>query len=79
MEITSYESGVGRIIYTIVCSILDLAYEFNIIIRFIENFVHVHWEAFMWVMRYLNGFFIVGLKYTKSTQDEDTLKDYVDS
>lgn len=79
MEITSYESGVGRIIYTIVCSILDLAYEFNIIIRFIENFIHVHWEVFTWVIRYLNGFFKGDLKYTKSTQDEDTLEGYEDS
>lgn len=79
MESTPYANGVRNIMYGIVCSRPNLAYGVSIVSRFMENPGQVHWEALKWVLRYLNGSLKSGLKYTRSTQEEDVLEDFVDS
>jgi len=79
MEITPYASGVGSIMYRMVCSRPDLAYAVSIMSRFMANPGIVHWQALKWVLRYLNGSLKGNLKYTRAAQDEDALEGYVDA
>ncbi|XP_039683885.1 secreted RxLR effector protein 161-like [Medicago truncatula] len=79
MEGTPYASGVGSIMYGMVCSRPDLAYAVSIVSRFMANSGIVHWQALKWVLRYLNGSLKGGLKYTRAAQEEDALEGYVDA
>jgi len=79
MESTPYASGVGSIMYRMVCSRPDLAYAVSIVSRFMANSGIVHWQALKWVLRYLSGSLKRGLKYTRAAQDEDALDGYVDA
>jgi hypothetical protein len=45
MESTPYSSGVGSIMYGMVCSRPDLTYAVSIVRLFMENPGIVHWEA----------------------------------
>jgi len=79
MEGTLYVSGVGSIMYGMVCSRLDLSYAISVISRFMANPGQVHWQALKWVLRYLNGTLKGGLKYTRSQPGRDPLEGYVDA
>src|SRR4030067_3506569 len=71
MESTPYASGVGSIMYGMVCSRPDLAYAVSIVSRFMANPGIVYWQALKWVLRYLNGSLNGGLKYSRATKEED--------
>jgi len=45
IEGTSYASGVGSIMYSMVCSRPDLSYAISVISRFMANPGQVHWQA----------------------------------
>jgi len=79
MESIPYASGVGSIMYGMVCSRPDLAYAVSIVSRFMENPGIVHWQVLKWVLKYLNGSLKDGLKYTRAAQEEDALEGCVDT
>ncbi|WJX16947.1 hypothetical protein P8452_06919 [Trifolium repens] len=79
MESTPYASGVGSIMYGMVCSIPDLSYAISVVSRFVANPGQVHWQALKWVLRYLNGSLKDGLKYKKIDPGKDALEGYVDA
>ncbi|CAJ2646442.1 unnamed protein product [Trifolium pratense] len=79
MESTPYASGVGSIMYGMVCSRPDLSYAISVVSRFMENPGQVHWQALKWVLRYLNGSLKGGLKYTRTDPRRDALEGYVDA
>jgi len=79
MVSTPYDSGVGSIMYGIVCSRPDIAYAVSIVSQFMANPGIVHCQALKWVLRYLNGSLKGGLKYTRAAQGKDALEGYVDS
>jgi len=77
-EGTPYASGVGSIMYGMVCSRPDLSYSISVISRFMANPGQVHWKALKWVLRYLKGCF-GGMKFTRSEPGRDALEGYVDA
>ncbi|CAJ2674023.1 unnamed protein product [Trifolium pratense] len=79
MESTPYASGVGSIMYGMVCSRPDLSYAISVVSRFMANPGQVHWQALKWVLRYLNGSLKGGLKYTRTDPGRDALEGYVDA
>ncbi|WJX64387.1 hypothetical protein P8452_49170 [Trifolium repens] len=79
MESTPYASGVGSIMYGMVCSRPDLSYAISVVSRFMANPGQVHWQALKWVLRYLNGSLKGGLKYKKIDPGKDALEGYVDA
>jgi len=79
MEGTPYTSGVGSIMYGMVCSRPNLSYAISVISRFMENLGQVHSQALKWVMRYLNETLKGGMKYIRSQPERDALEVYVDA
>ena len=55
MESTPYASGVGSIMYGMICGRPALAYAVSIVSQFMANPGIVHWQALKWVLRYLDG------------------------
>ena len=49
MDIIPNASGVGSIMYCMVCSRLDLAHVVSIVSRFMADSSQAHWEALKWV------------------------------
>ncbi|XP_039687828.1 secreted RxLR effector protein 161-like [Medicago truncatula] len=78
MEGTPYASGVGSIMYGMVCSRPDLSYAISVISRFMANLGQVHWQALKWVLRYLNESLKGCLRYTRSQPGREALEGYVD-
>lgn len=78
MNQTPYVSGVGSIMYGMVCSRPDLAHAISIIRRFMGDLGSAHWEAVKWTLRYLNGSLNAGLRYKKTTH-EAAITGYVDA
>ena len=78
MNQTPYASGVGSIMYGMVCSRPDLAHVVSMISRFMEDPGSAHWEALKWTLRYLNGSLQAGLRYKKIAHKEAIIG-YVDA
>ncbi|XP_073219673.1 secreted RxLR effector protein 161-like [Cicer arietinum] len=74
-----YASGVGCIIYGMICSRPYLAYAVNVVSRFMTDPGALHWSALKWIMRYLNGSLTIDLKFKKTHHDKEPIKGYVDS
>ena len=55
MQRVPYSSAVGSLMYSMVCSMPDLAYAVSIVSRFMANPKKQHWEVLKWVLRYLKG------------------------
>lgn len=55
VENTPYASGIGSIMYDIVCSKSYLAFAISIISQCMVNPGQAYWEGLKWVIRYLNG------------------------
>jgi len=53
MSLVPYAIAGGSLMYAIVCNRPDLAYAVSIISWFLSNPGKQHWEAVMWVFRYL--------------------------
>lgn len=79
MKSVRYVNLVGSLMYTMVCSRLDLAHALRVISRYKGNPGRIHWEASKWVMRYVKGTTNKGLVYTKADQLEKNITGYVDS
>jgi hypothetical protein len=55
MKNIPYSSGVGSLMYAMVCTRPDIAHAVGVVSRYLSNPGKVHWEAVKWVMRYLCG------------------------
>ena len=55
MENVPYASAVGSLMYAMVCTRPDIAHAVSIVSRFLANPGELHWEAIVWIMRYLRG------------------------
>ena len=76
MSQVPYSSVVGSLMYTIVCSRLDLSYAVSSVDRYMTNPGKEHWKAVQWIFRYLCGFTDVCLHFGKT---RDGVVGYVDS
>lgn len=79
MKTVPYASGVGSVMYGMVCSRPDLAHAVSVVSRFMANPGMTHWNALKWLLRYLNGSLGSGLRFKRSTQVEEALTGYVDA
>jgi len=70
MDTIPYASGVGSIMYGMVCSRPDLAHVVSIVSKFMVDLGQVHWEASKWLFGSLKP----GLKYKKAAQGGDTIR-----
>ena len=76
MESVSYASAVGSLMYTMVCTRIDLAHAIGVVSRYLSNPGREHWNAVKWIMRYLWG--ISSLKLSFGTGKLE-LVGYIDS
>ena len=63
MSHVPYESAVGRLMYVIFCTRLDIAHAVGVLSRFMSKPGKEHWTAVKWVFRYLRGTSDYGLCY----------------
>lgn len=63
MTSVPYASRVGSLMYTMVCSILDLAYAMSMGSRYMSNPGKFHLEALKWTLRYVKGSSDLGLLF----------------
>jgi hypothetical protein len=59
-----YASAVGAVLYSALCTRVDVAYAISQLSRFSSNPAKVHWEALKKLIRYLKGTSSWGLTYT---------------
>jgi len=79
MSRVPYASAVGSLMYAMVCTRSDLAYTVSTISWFMSNPGKQHWEAVMWVLRYLRGTARLGLVFQRlETGKPRLLQGYVD-
>ena len=55
MSVIPFCSVVGSLMYSVVCTRLDLAHAMSVVSRFMANPSKAHWNAIKWVFRYLKG------------------------
>ena len=79
MDSVPFASGVGSLMYAMVCTRPDLAYAMSIISRFIADPGEEHWNALKWIFRYVKGTLDLGLIYKCKSQNKDEVVGYVDS
>ncbi|XP_073136772.1 secreted RxLR effector protein 161-like [Henckelia pumila] len=75
----SYASGVGSIMYGMVCGRLDLAYTISVVSRYMTNLGKAHWEALKWTTMVLEGSVDLRLIFKKQISDHSHVIGYVDS
>ena len=56
----------GTIMYVMVCSRTDIAYEIGLISRFMSNPGISHWKATNWLLHYLKGTLTLKLGYSRN-------------
>jgi hypothetical protein len=78
MNPVPYASGVGSVMYGMVCSRLDLAYAISLVSRFMVDLGQTHWNALKWLFRYINGSLGHGLKFRRCSAEKDAISGYVD-
>ncbi|XP_062119202.1 secreted RxLR effector protein 161-like [Humulus lupulus] len=79
MDNVPYASGVGSLMYSMVCTRPDLAQAMSIISRFIFYPGEPHWEALKWILRYVKGTLDIGLVYDSKLNNIKVVAGYVDS
>ena len=65
--------------YAIVCMQPYLCHMMSVVIRYMENLGKNHWDIVKWVLRYLRGITLVGLKYGVGKQIGAYMMGYIDS
>ena len=63
METVPYASGVGSLMYAMVCCRPDIAHAVSQVSRFMAQPGREHWRALKWIFRYLTGSVGVGICY----------------
>lgn len=62
-----YSSVVGSLMYTMVCTWLDIAHAMGVVSRYMSNPSMEHWNAIKWILRYLKGTTTKALCFKGST------------
>ena len=55
MSKVTYASAIGNLMYTMVCTRLDIAHVVGVVSRFMSRPRKQHWEVVKWILRYLKG------------------------
>lgn len=63
MSRVPYANAIGSVMYTKVCSKLDITHAMSVLSRFMANPSRDHWTRVKWLLRYLKGTISVGLRY----------------
>jgi len=79
MDTVPCTSGVGSIMYGMVCTRPDLAHAVSVVSRFMVEPGQAHWEALKWILRYINGSLDSGLLYHKNSQGGTVIEGFVDA
>jgi ATP-binding cassette subfamily B (MDR/TAP) protein 1 len=79
MDQVPYASGVGSIMYGMVCSKPDLAHAVSIVSRFMSNPGQAHWNALKWILRYLNGTITDRLRFKRTEKQGKAVTGFVDA
>jgi Reverse transcriptase (RNA-dependent DNA polymerase) len=69
----SYSSAVGSLMYSMVCTMPDIAHAVGVVSIFLSNPEKQHWEAVKWILRYLRGTSKLCLSFEKG---EPVLESY---
>lgn len=73
-----YQSAVGSLMYSMVCTRPDLAHAVSVVSRYMHNPGKQHWLAVKWILRYLRGTSNLGLVFAKGSNGLK-VTGYVDS
>ena len=73
MDVISYSSVVGSLMYAMVCTTPDIAHAIGVVSRFMENPGKEHWEEVKWIFKYLRGTSKLCLSFGKG---KPVLEDY---
>jgi ATP-binding cassette subfamily B (MDR/TAP) protein 1 len=57
MSRVPYQSAVCSLMYSMVCTRPDIAYEVGVVSRFMTNPGEAHWNAVKWILRYLKRYY----------------------
>ena len=76
MSKVPYASAIGRLMYVMVCTRLNIAHAMGVVSRFISKPRKQHWEAVKWILRYLKGSLDTCLRFTGASLK---LRGYVDA
>ncbi|GJR70298.1 retrovirus-related pol polyprotein from transposon TNT 1-94 [Tanacetum coccineum] len=79
MSKVPYANVVGSLMYLMVCTRPDIAYEVSIVSRYLANPGKNHWEAVKWILKYLRGTANVGLVYGTNHSNHVDVTCFVDS
>lgn len=55
MKKIPYQSAVGSLMYSMICTRPDLAFAVGMVCRYMSNPIKDHWQAVKWLLRYLRG------------------------
>jgi hypothetical protein len=55
MSRVPYSSGVGSLMYVMVCTRPDITHAVGVVSRYMNNSSKEHWEVVKWILRYLRG------------------------
>nr|GEV16536.1 retrovirus-related Pol polyprotein from transposon TNT 1-94 [Tanacetum cinerariifolium] len=61
MSKVPYVNAVGSLMYLMVCTRPDIAYEVSVVSRYLANPCQNHWEVVKWILKYMRGIVNMGL------------------
>ena len=67
MYFIPYTSAIGSLIYTMVCTRLNLSQVVSIVSKYMHNPGKGHCEAVKWILQHIKGIIDVGLIFEKDT------------
>ncbi|GJX45582.1 retrotransposon protein, putative, ty1-copia subclass [Tanacetum coccineum] len=79
MSKVPYANAVGSLMYLMVCTRPDIAYEVSVVSRYLANTGKNHWEAVKWILKYLRGTTNVGLVYGTDCGNHVDVTSFFDS
>ncbi|WZY94152.1 hypothetical protein YC2023_066481 [Brassica napus] len=77
MKKVPYQSAVGNLMYSMICTRPDLAFAVGLVCRYMSKPVKDHWLAVKWLLRYLRGSVKIRLVFRK--EGEFTVQGYCDA
>ena len=77
MKKVPYQSAVGSLMYSMICTRPDLAFAVGLVCRYMSNPIKDHWLAVKWLLRYLRGSVKTRLVFRK--EGEFAVRGYCDA
>jgi len=78
MSKVPYASAVGCLMYSMVCTRLNLTQAVNVVRKYMANPRRQHWDAVKWIFRYLRGTIDYGITLVRQKSDLSVVR-YVDA